>query len=304
MKQHFGSQRRAGGHKPPVRDFCYGARIFVLGSLSPPMNLPRQTLVYHLLHIGKFMRGRVGVGGRVQLDSPPLPNPLRPYTCRRNQHTSYVSRGKCTGERGPNSATSKLTPAAKFCRPCAAGYLVILCLLTACHRDMRDQPRYEALEASTFFSDGQSARPRVEGTIARGQLNDDESFHTGRAGTQFVSEIPLKLDRPLMQRGQERFNIYCAVCHARTGNGDGMIVQRGFRRPPSFHIERLRNAPAGHFFDVMTNGFGAMPSYRVQVPAADRWAIVAYIRVLQMSQQAKLEDVPADERTKLMESQP
>jgi mono/diheme cytochrome c family protein len=135
-------------------------------------------------------------------------------------------------------------------------------------------------------------------------LNEDATFHTGRDGTQFVAEIPVKLDRALLLRGQERFNIYCAVCHARTGNGDGMIVQRGFRRPPSFHIERLRNAPAGHFFDVMTNGFGAMPSYRVQVPPADRWAIVAYIRVLQMSQQATMDDVPATERAKLMESQP
>lgn len=169
---------------------------------------------------------------------------------------------------------------------------------------MRDQPRYEALEASTFFANGQSARPRVEGTIARGQLHENEPFHTGRDGDQFVSEIPSKIDRTLLLRGQERFNIYCAVCHARTGNGDGMIVRRGFRRPPSFHVQRLQDAPVGHFFDVMTNGFGAMPSYRVQVPPADRWAIVAYIRVLQMSQRATIEDVPPDERAKLEESRP
>jgi mono/diheme cytochrome c family protein len=166
---------------------------------------------------------------------------------------------------------------------------------------MRDQPRYEPLEASEFFADGMSARPLVSGTVARGQLHADEPFYTGKADGEFVTEIPLQLDRDLLERGQERFNIYCAVCHAPTGEGDGMIVQRGFRKPPSYHIERLQNAPAGHFFDVMTNGFGAMPSYRVQVAPRDRWAIVAYIRVLQLSRNATLENVPPAERAKLEE---
>jgi mono/diheme cytochrome c family protein len=184
-----------------------------------------------------------------------------------------------------------------FRAACAALVLVV----PGCHRDMHDQPRYDTLEASDFFVDGKSARPPVEGTIARGQLHQDESFHTGKVRGAFVLEPPVDITRALLERGEERFNIYCAVCHARTGEGDGMIVQRGFRRPPSLHMDRLRNAPAGHFFDVMTNGFGAMPSYKVQVSAADRWAITAYIRVLQLSRSATLDDVPANERSALQE---
>ena len=170
--------------------------------------------------------------------------------------------------------------------------------LAGCHRDMRDQPRYEALEASDFFADGQSARLPVAGTVARGQLQEDEAFYTGKSEGEFVTEPPVEITRELLVRGQERYTIYCAPCHARTGLGNGMIVERGFRKPPSYHIDRLRDAPAGHFFDVMTNGFGAMPSYR-RIEPRDRWAIVAYIRVLQLSQNATLEDVPATERKML-----
>jgi mono/diheme cytochrome c family protein len=179
---------------------------------------------------------------------------------------------------------------------------VLLC--AGCHRDMQDQPRYEALEASTFFADGQSARPLIAGTVARGQLNEDEALWTGRSGGELVTELPIELDRALLERGQERFNIYCSPCHGRTGRGDGMIVQRGFRKPPSYHDDRLRNAPAGHFFDVMTNGFGAMPRYGPQIEPRDRWAIVTYIRVLQLSQNATLDDVPMSERRPLEEAQP
>ena len=171
-------------------------------------------------------------------------------------------------------------------------------LLVGCHRDMRDQPRYEALEASEFFADGQSARLPVAGTVARGQLQEDEAFYTGKSAGELVHQPPVEITRELLVRGQDRFNIFCAPCHARTGMGNGMIVERGFRQPPSYHIERLRNAPAGHFFDVMTHGFGAMPSY-ARIEPQDRWAIVAYIRVLQLSQHATLEDVPESERGKL-----
>lgn len=173
-----------------------------------------------------------------------------------------------------------------------------------CHRDMRDQPRYEPFEASAFFADGMSARPWVEGTVAQGQLTQDEVFYTGKKAGEFVQQIPREVDRALLERGRERFDIYCSVCHARTGDGNGMIVQRGFRRPPSFHDPRLRQVPAGHFFDVITNGFGAMPSYRVQVSPLDRWAIVGYIRVLQMSRNASLQDVPSPERQELEERGP
>jgi mono/diheme cytochrome c family protein len=174
-------------------------------------------------------------------------------------------------------------------------------LLCGCHTDMRDQPRYEALEASTFFADGQSARPVVEGTVARGQLNEDDAFYRGREGKDFVSKLPIEVNAELLDRGQDRFEIYCAVCHGLAGDGDGMIVRRGLKRPPSFHSERLRNAPAGHFFDVITHGFGVMPRYAVQLEPRDRWAITAYVRALQRSQNAKLDDVPQDQRARLEE---
>lgn len=179
-----------------------------------------------------------------------------------------------------------------------------LIALNGCHTDMRDQPRYETLEASDFFANGQSARPLVKGTVARGSMSDDTVFLTGKSGGDFVAQMPIEIDAALLARGQERFNIFCAPCHARTGNGDGMIVQRGFRQPPSYHSERLRTAPDGHFFDVMTHGFGAMPRYSAQIEPHDRWAIVAYIRALQLSQNAKLDDVPAADRALLEEAQP
>jgi mono/diheme cytochrome c family protein len=180
------------------------------------------------------------------------------------------------------------------CGVCCAG----------CHRDMHDQPRYEPLEASDFFPDGQSARLPVAGTIARGQLNENEALLTGKVGGQFVSELPIEVDRALLDRGRERFGIYCAVCHAATGEGDGMIVRRGFRRPPSYHIQRLREAPPGHFFDVITNGFGAMPRFADRIEPRDRWAIVAYVQALQLSRNATLDDVPAEDRAALQAAQP
>ena len=181
--------------------------------------------------------------------------------------------------------------------------LTVVAVIAGCHRDMRDQPRYETLEASALFTNGQSARPAPKGTIARGRLIDDEPFYTGKsADGQFIQHVPLTLARDLLTRGQERFNIYCSPCHGRTGAGDGMIVRRGFRQPPNYTIERLRSAPAGHFFDVMTRGFGAMPAYGPQISPRDRWAIVAYLRVLQISQHATMDDVPDAERANLMEA--
>jgi len=192
-------------------------------------------------------------------------------------------------------------------QPCALGVVLLACFLAGCDLDvldMHEQPRYEPLEGSNFFGDGLSARPLVAGTVARGQLNADEGFYTGKQQGQLIAKLPLKLDRQLIERGRERFNINCSVCHGQTGVGNGMIVQRGYRRPPSLHIDRLRNAPAGHYFDVITNGFGAMPSYNVQIEPKDRWAIVAYIRALQLSQNATLEDVPPQERKQLLRGAP
>ncbi len=174
----------------------------------------------------------------------------------------------------------------------SVGLLVCLALVTGCRQDMHDQPKYRGLRPSTFFADGSSARPLVEGTVARGTLREDEAFFTGKVNSAFVKELPFPVDEQVLDRGQERFNIYCTPCHGPTGAGNGMVVQRGFRQPSSFHIDRLRQADAGYVFDVITNGFGVMPDYRVQVPPRDRWMIVAYIRALQLSQRAAPTDVP------------
>jgi mono/diheme cytochrome c family protein len=161
---------------------------------------------------------------------------------------------------------------------------------------MHDAPSYDPLQASPFFANGAASRMLVANTVARGQLREDEHFYAGRVKGQPATEFPMPVTLEVMERGRERFNVFCSPCHGRTGEGNGMIVQRGFRRPPSYHEERLRNAPVGYFFDVMTNGFGAMQDYAAQVPAADRWAIAAYIRALQFSQRATVADVPADRR--------
>jgi mono/diheme cytochrome c family protein len=173
--------------------------------------------------------------------------------------------------------------------------------------DMQDQPRYKAYKESDFFKDHRASREMPEGTVARGQLHENKAFYTGKidnpnpnapvatttdaSGNTLVAsfpndidEFPIPVTKELIDRGQERFNIYCIVCHGPTGNGDGMIVRRGFPKPPTYHDDRLRNAPVGHFFDVMTNGWGKMNSYSYQVQPADRWAIAAYIRSLQASQ--------------------
>jgi mono/diheme cytochrome c family protein len=181
----------------------------------------------------------------------------------------------------------------------AAVVLALCALIGACRQDMHNQPKYRGLRASTFFTDGSSARPFVEGTVARGTLQEDEAFFTGKIDKIAVKEFPFAIDEQVVNRGQERFNIYCSPCHDRTGGGNGMVVQRGYKQPPSFHIDRLRQADVGYFFDVMTNGFGAMPDYRAQIDARDRWAIVAYIRALQLSQHAAASDVPGGDPTKV-----
>ena len=165
---------------------------------------------------------------------------------------------------------------------------------TGCRQDMHDAPRIEANEATDAFEDGRGNRPLVEGTVARGWLNDDEHLTTGKVNGQLVDEFPFPVTRDVLERGQERFNAYCSPCHGRTGLGNGMIVQRGLKHPPSFHDDRQRNSPVGYYFDVMTNGYGVMQDYRAQVEVKDRWAIAAYIRALQLSQRATLADVPHD----------
>jgi hypothetical protein len=176
---------------------------------------------------------------------------------------------------------------------------LVLAFVVACQQKMADQPRYEPLSRSTFFGDGRAARPLEEGTVARGELRIDEHFYQAKERGSLVDTFPFPVTFMILKRGQERFNIYCAPCHDRVGTGQGMIVRRGYRAPASFHIDRLRQAPVGYFFDVMTNGFGVMPDYAQQVHPEDRWAIVAYIRALQLSQHARLTDVPEDQRRQL-----
>ena len=177
--------------------------------------------------------------------------------------------------------------------------VVLSATLAACRQDMHDAPSYDPLQQTDFFANGAASRMLVANTVARGQLREDEHLYTGRVNGQPATEFPMPITAEVMARGQERFNVYCSPCHGRTGLGDGMIVQRGFRAPPSYHEERIRNAPVGYFFDVMTNGFGAMQDYSAQVTVTDRWAIAAYIRALQLSRHATVADVPPDRRGEL-----
>ena len=172
--------------------------------------------------------------------------------------------------------------------------LACIGLLSACRLDMQIQPRVEPLSDSSFFSDHRGARRLVEGTVARGELRADTYFYTGKIGSTDGDYMPFPVTREVLERGRQRYNIYCSPCHSPLGDGNGFIPSRGFsRRPPSYHIPRLEKAPLGYFFDVMTNGYGIMLDYSSQVSPRDRWAIVAYIRALQLSQNATRADVPA-----------
>ena len=172
-------------------------------------------------------------------------------------------------------------------------------LAAGCRQDMHDQPKFKPYAKSDFFADRRSARPLVDGTIARGHLRDDAVLYTGKAGGQPVGAFPFAVTAEMMARGQERFDIFCSPCHGRTGAGDGMIVRRGYRKPPTFHQDRLRQAAPGYVFDVITNGFGAMPDYAQQIPVRDRWAIAAYVKALQRSQHAAADRLPAAARAAL-----
>ena len=174
---------------------------------------------------------------------------------------------------------------------------------------MHDAPRYDPYEQSAFLPNGSSAQPLVTGTVARtaaagAMLNEDELLHTGKINGKIGDVFPFAITRTDLDRGEERFNIFCAPCHGRTGEGNGMVVQRGYRQAANYHIERLRAMPIGYFVDVMTNGFGAMPDYRAQIPADDRWRIAAYVRALQVSRAAREQDVPADELRRLKSGEP
>ena len=187
----------------------------------------------------------------------------------------------------------------KLSRSRLLALVVAAASLAGCRQDMHNTPSSQPLRESLFAKDVSTSRAPVEGTVARGTLQDDAAFFTGKEGGAAANALPFPLTADVLDRGEQRFNIYCTPCHGLAGRGDGMIVRRGYRQPPSFHVDRLQAAPIGHFYDVMTNGFGAMPDYRAQITPRDRWAIAAYVRALQLSQHATAADVPADERQKL-----
>lgn len=185
-----------------------------------------------------------------------------------------------------------------WCRRRGVALALLLAMsVMGCRRnpDMAEQPKYLPYQPSEFFADGSSARPIVEGTVSRDENRVGTLLYTGMINGKLADAFPFPITAADMRRGQERFNIYCSVCHGRLGDGRGMIVQRGFKQPPSFHEQRLREAPAGHFYDVITHGYGGMYSYAARVNSEDRWRIVAYIRALQLSQDAQTADVPANQ---------
>ncbi len=175
----------------------------------------------------------------------------------------------------------------------AAG-LGLACLsvfsLAGCRQDMHNQPKFDQQRGTSFYADGRSVRPQVQNSVARGQLDASSYLMTGFDGGKEGDGMPMPVDLALLQRGQERYNIYCSACHSRVGNGGGIVVQRGYRPAGNFHTDRLRVAPLGHFYNVISNGYGSMPDYSAQLTVAERWAVVAYIRALQLSQSA----TPAD----------
>jgi mono/diheme cytochrome c family protein len=180
-----------------------------------------------------------------------------------------------------------------------AGLLLCVVVIAACRNGMEVQPRYDPLEASLFFDNGMSARLLVPNTVARGQLREDSHLYAGQVAGRPAEDFPFAITSEVMARGQERYNIYCTPCHGYAGYGDGIVVQRGFTPPPSLHEERMRLLPAGHIFGVITNGIGAMYSYGDRITPEDRWAIIAYIKALQLSQNATMEQVPAEEQAAL-----
>lgn len=170
---------------------------------------------------------------------------------------------------------------------------------TGCRRDMQDQPKVLPLRASHFFADGRSARPIPPGTIARDELNDTDPVHTGADESGFLNHIPVTVDKAMLQRGEQRYDIYCTPCHGMLGDGNGMVTRRGFKWPANLQSDRARNAPPGYLYQVISNGYGAMPDYGDQISVQDRWDIVAYMRALQLSRHASINDVAANERTQL-----
>jgi mono/diheme cytochrome c family protein len=198
-------------------------------------------------------------------------------------------------------AETSFRSSANLCGLCVKSVFIasLVGFVVGCRQDMHDQPKYRPFRKSTFFGDERSARPQVAGTVGRGQIHEDSLLFSGKSGAAFADTFPAPVDEALLRRGQERYRIYCSPCHGLLGRGDGMVVRRGYRPPSSFHVERLRAQPVGYFFDAISHGFGAMPDYAAQILARDRWAIVAYVRVLQLSQNVPVSELSADGRAQL-----
>jgi len=177
--------------------------------------------------------------------------------------------------------------------------IAALALLSACRQDMHDQPKYKPLAQSGFFADQRTSRPIPANTVPRTESNFSDAFHTGNAGGDFASTIPVPVDMALLNRGRDRFDIFCTPCHGLLGDGNGMVAQRGVHFPQNLTSDRIRQVPPGYIFQVISNGYGGMPDHGHQIPIADRWAIVAYVRALQLSRGANLSDVPAEDRSRL-----
>jgi REP element-mobilizing transposase RayT/mono/diheme cytochrome c family protein len=239
-------------------------------------------------------------------------NPVRAGLVNRSEEWPYFWRPNTrndlrTEDRAPRGGapgppppwTPKAFGAVASGRALPALLVAISLLGTACRPDMANQPKAKPLSQSDFFSNGTSARQPPPYAVARGETRDNAAFYTGLTNGTYVTQLPMKLTPELLSRGRERYEAICAECHDRTGSGNGMVVQRGFPQPPSYHVDRLWNAPIGHFYDVITNGYGVMYSYADRVEPEDRWAIAAYIRALQLSHNAKPSDVDPAERAKL-----
>lgn len=200
---------------------------------------------------------------------------------------------------GPKSSDRALSRSAAGTVARLALAMALLATAGGCRQDMHDQPKYQPFERNDFFADQRASRPILPGTVARDHLAENTAVHLGERDGTLVQEVPFAIDRALLARGRERYDIFCSPCHDRVGSGNGMIVQRGYKQPTSFHTERLRLTPDGYIFQAITNGFGVMPSYAVQIPVEDRWAIVAYVRALQLSQSVKVSDLSAADLEKL-----
>jgi len=195
------------------------------------------------------------------------------------------------GDKGEGSGDRVRIQGERRSRLTAIGAVGAMALMAGCRQDMHNQPKFYPQRGTSFYADGRSVRPQVENTVARNQMHENGYFYTGFVSGKEGDGLPFPVTMPLMQRGQEKYNVYCTPCHSRVGNGAGMIVQRGYAAAGNFHTARLQAAPLGHFFNVISNGYGAMPDYSAQLTPADRWAVVAYVRALQLSQKATVADV-------------